>query len=82
MAHINYCATLSGAQGLAGQARTQRAGFLTSNLDRHTAHAVEDLILGLNTEYGVSLLLVTHDPDLAGRMQKVMRLEDGLLRGD
>jgi lipoprotein-releasing system ATP-binding protein len=54
----------------------------TGNLDRHTAHSVEDLILGLNADYGVSLLLVTHDPDLAGRMQRAMRLEDGLLRGD
>jgi lipoprotein-releasing system ATP-binding protein len=51
----------------------------TGNLDRKTAEQVHHLILRLNEEMRTSLLIVTHDPDLAVKMDKIYTLEDGTL---
>lgn len=51
----------------------------TGNLDRHTAHAVFDLLLEMNQTQSVSLIVVTHDIELASKMRRQYKLVDGKL---
>jgi len=51
----------------------------TGNLDRHTAHAVFDLLLEMNSSQNVSLIVVTHDIELASKMRRQYKLVDGKL---
>jgi lipoprotein-releasing system ATP-binding protein len=53
----------------------------TGNLDTKTADSVYQLMLELNQELNISFLVVTHDHELAGRMGKVLHMEDGLIVG-
>jgi lipoprotein-releasing system ATP-binding protein len=51
----------------------------TGNLDHRTAQAIFDLILELNASLGTALVIVTHDSELAARMDKTFTLLDGKL---
>jgi len=54
----------------------------TGNLDGDTAHTMVELIFGLNREKGTTLVLVTHDLELAKRCGRVIRLKSGLVISD
>jgi len=49
----------------------------TGNLDSTTGHAVQDILLDLNQNQGITLVLVTHDDDFARRMDRQVYLRDG-----
>ena len=51
----------------------------TGNLDRHTAESIHQLINDLNEKSGISFIIVTHDLQMADRMDRVLTLEDGHL---
>ena len=51
----------------------------TGNLDSKVGKEIMNLLLNLNKESGTTLIIVTHDPNIAEQTQRVIRLRDGLL---
>jgi predicted ABC-type transport system involved in lysophospholipase L1 biosynthesis ATPase subunit len=49
----------------------------TGNLDSHTGKDIHDLLVELNRERGSTMLIVTHNPDLAALMPRTLRMVDG-----
>ena len=86
----HYPAQLSGgeqqrvalARAFANEPRILFADEPTGNLDRKTGQRVVELIEQLNQELRTTLVLVTHDLDLAGRAHRTISLEDGRVVSD
>jgi len=54
----------------------------TGNLDTATGAVVEDILFRLNREHGITLIVVTHDEDLAARCDRRVQIRDGLIVAD
>lgn len=54
----------------------------TGNLDSATGAKVEELLFRLNREKGITLVIVTHDPELAARCDRQIQIKDGLVVGE
>jgi lipoprotein-releasing system ATP-binding protein len=54
----------------------------TGNLDHRTAQSMFDLLLQLNADLGTALVIVTHDNELAGKMDRIMTLMDGVIQSE
>jgi len=67
------------ARAFAPRPRLLLADEPTGNLDRATGSAVMDLLWALRAEAGTTLLLITHDPALAARCDRVVTMADGRL---
>jgi len=67
------------ARALANAPKMLLADEPTGNLDSHTADQVFALLMEVVREQGAAALIATHNPDLASRMDRVVRLADGVL---
>ncbi|WP_180002263.1 MULTISPECIES: ABC transporter ATP-binding protein [unclassified Acinetobacter] len=67
------------ARALVGEPKIIFADEPTGNLDGETAQEIEQLLFQLNRELGTTLVLVTHDPDLAQQCQRHFELVNGQL---
>jgi putative ABC transport system ATP-binding protein len=70
------------ARAFAASPKVLFADEPTGSLDADTGHAVIDLLVELNRDAGTTLVLVTHDPALAARARRVIRLTGGTIASD
>ncbi len=70
------------ARAFAHRPRILFADEPTGNLDSATGGTIIDLMTGLNRDFGTTLVLVTHDGDLASKARRVIRLADGAVISD
>lgn len=67
------------ARAIVGRPKLLLADEPTGNLDGKNGAAVMDLMFDLQAKFGVTMVLVTHDPALADRCDRTIRLSDGTL---
>ena len=54
----------------------------TGNLDHSTGEAIVEVLFGRRAETGATLIIITHDEELAARCQRIVRLADGVIASD
>ena len=70
------------ARAFANQPSVLLADEPTGNLDSATGRQIIELLIGLNRDHGSTMVLVTHDPELAARADRVVTLQDGRVVSD
>ncbi|HSN21552.1 MAG TPA: ATP-binding cassette domain-containing protein, partial [Usitatibacter sp.] len=54
----------------------------TGNLDTQRSREIMDLLVALNRERGITVLMVTHEPDMAAYARRIVRFLDGRVESD
>lgn len=67
------------ARALVNDPRIIFADEPTGNLDSNTGRVVEDILFALNREQGITLVIVTHDEELAARCDRRIHIRDGVI---
>ncbi len=67
------------ARALINQPSMILADEPTGNLDSHTGADIMKLLLSLNKEHRITVVLVTHDPNIASQAQRIIHIKDGLI---
>jgi putative ABC transport system ATP-binding protein len=70
------------ARAIVNQAPIILADEPTGNLDTHTSGEIMELFQKLNNDAGITVLLVTHEPDIAAYSRRIIRFLDGRLVSD
>lgn len=70
------------ARGIINRAPVLLADEPTGNLDSKTSHEIMSLFTKLNDENGITIILVTHEPDIASYAKRIVRFKDGQIIGD
>jgi putative ABC transport system ATP-binding protein len=70
------------ARALVNQAPLILADEPTGNLDTHSSVEIMDLLVKLNIESGITIILVTHEPDIAAFSRRIVRFRDGRIVSD
>jgi ABC-type lipoprotein export system ATPase subunit len=70
------------ARALANNPRLLLADEPTGALDSHTSAEVMDLLVRMNREQGITVAIVTHDPSVAARCDRIVRFADGRIVAD
>jgi len=69
------------ARSLINRPQVLLADEPTGNLDSHTSEEILEMFEKLNTVEGITIILVTHDPNVARHAQRTIRIKDGLIEG-
>ncbi len=70
------------ARALINEPKVIFADEPTGNLDSATGRKIEDLLFGLNKKHGITLIIVTHDEELAARCDREIHIKDGVIVPD
>ncbi len=70
------------ARALVGNPQIIFADEPTGNLDSNTSEIIENMLFRLNSEKGITLIIVTHDEDLAAKCQRIIEMKDGKIMGN
>ena len=54
----------------------------TGNLDTQRSHEIMDLLWALNQNHGITVLMVTHEADMAAYAKRIVRFVDGVVAND